>query len=127
MTAFIRRVESVTSGIESVGKTGVQFVEIVKIGANIHKDGGSFTLGRFVERRFRIAVLSEQDEEKCSAEISIWAGGTWKFIHRLPARSMTTTNNLREIYDEPGSTLLPENFEGDRNELVRIASETCFE
>ena len=121
-------VESITSGIHPVGKTGVQYVEIVKIVRSVDRytsSGGWNT--RIVEHRFRITVLSEKNIEKCSAEVSIWAGGSWKFIHRVPPRDMSTSDSLREIYDETKNPLLPENFEADRNELVRVASEICFE
>lgn len=127
MTAVGHTSESVTSGIEPVGKTGVQYVEIVKIGARIYKHGGGMNDGKFVQHRFRIAVLSEQDIDKGSAEVSIWAAGSWKFIYRLPPRNMATAEKLRHIYDQPKDALLPESFKSDRDELVRIASETCFE
>lgn len=115
---------TVTSGIERTEKPdGVRYIEIASIPAVALPDSGGT---KIITHRFRIEITSFPDIENSAAELSMWMSEGWKFVHRLSPRKMQTANGLREIYDEPKDELLEENFHADRDELLRIASSTCF-
>lgn len=129
MVTFSHSNESITSGVETTDDDGLQYVEILKAQAVSYKlgSGASMANGKPVNHRFRIVVVSASELEKNSAEVSIWTASAWKFVHRMPPRSMKTPADLRRTYDAQKNQLSSKPFQADRNELVRIIYETCFD
>lgn len=109
--------------LEPVGKSSLQYVCIVSVGARI-----GYPKNKVIDHKFRIVITSYHEFDKSSAEVSMWAAGSWKFVHRLSAQMMDTSNEVRNKYEEDSEFGdLELEFKEDRDELLRIATEICFD
>jgi len=80
------------------------------------------------ERKLKVKIKSNPYDFQSSAAISHWTGEKWESIHTIIPTDMKTRPGLcyRKWHIPTDQSRLENEFQDDRNELLRVASAVLF-
>lgn len=116
--------ERLAVSVDPVDTRGLQYVEVARITAKVTE-----IRTKVVTQKFKIVINSDYQRPKNSAEIFLWTSNTWRSVYKIPPAMMRTPEDLREAFyrDEISINTILEKYTEDRDELVKIVLNICFD